>query len=100
MSTMSIKEAVKTAKEKLNEIYEDDSPTALALEEIELIEENDKKVWSITFGFHRNKSIKQISSGAINDILKPQQQIENRVYKTVVIDAHTGDFLRMDMRLV
>ena len=27
-------------------------------------------------------------------------EIENRVYKSLVIDADTGEFVRMDMRIV
>ncbi|MBC7698374.1 MAG: hypothetical protein H7Z70_08425 [Bacteroidia bacterium] len=98
MTAITIKDAVKTAKEKIIELYEDDIPQALALEEIEFIEDGARKLWSVTLGFHRNKSVKAINTGVL-DLYKPSQ-VENRVYKTILIDANTGDFVRMDMRLI
>lgn len=98
MSTISIKDAVKIAKEQIKELYDDDIPQALALEEIELVEENNRKLWSVTLGFHRNKSVKAVNTSAL-DFYKPSQ-VENRDYKTILIDANTGEFVRMDMRLI
>ncbi len=100
MTSITIKEAVKTAKEKIKELYEDDSPQALALEEIELIEEGERKLWSVTLGFHRNKSVKAINATMLGDLYKPSQQVENRVYKTILIDANTGEFIKMEMRII
>ncbi len=100
MTAIAIKDAVKAAKEKLKELYEDDSPQALALEEIELVEEGRRKLWSVTLGFHRNKSVSALSAGVLGDLYKPSPQVENRVYKTILIDAETGDFVKMDMRLI
>lgn len=99
MTAIAIKEAVQTAKEKLNELYDDDRPEALALEEIELLEERGRKLWSVTLGFHRNKSVKALNPG-LEGLYRPTQQVENRVYKTLLIDADSGDFVRMDMRLI
>lgn len=100
MTSITIKEAVKTAKEKIKELYEDDSPQALALEEIELVEEGARKLWSVTLGFHRNKSVKAINTTMLGDLYKPSQQVENRVYKTILIDANTGEFIKMEMRII
>ncbi|MCX7087383.1 MAG: hypothetical protein NTV00_04925, partial [Methylococcales bacterium] len=61
MTAITIKEAVQAAKEKIKELYEDDSPEALALEEIELIKEDNHERWSVTLGFHRNKSVKALN---------------------------------------
>ena len=100
MTAIAVKDAVKTAKEKLKELYEDDAPQALALEEIELVEEGGHKLWSVTLGFHRDKSVRALSTSGLGDLYKPTAQVENRVYKTIFIDADTGDFVKMDMRLI
>lgn len=102
MPIISVKEAVQHAKESLNELYEDDLPKALALEEIELIKEGDRNLWSVTLGFHRSKSVSTVGTGMLSLAnLAPQTpQVENRVYKTVFIDASTGEFVKMDMRQV
>ena len=101
MSLIAVKVAVSNAKTKLIELYEDDPVKGLALEEIELINEGDHKLWAVTLGFHRTKSVSEVGGGALGmtGFLKPTQ-IENRVYKTVIIDAENGDFVKMDMRLV
>jgi hypothetical protein len=99
MTAITIKEAVKTAKEKIKELYEDDRPQELALEEIELVQANSQKLWSVTLGFYRRKSVNAINTGLLGDFYKPSQ-VEHRVYKTILIDADTGEFVRMDMRPV
>jgi hypothetical protein len=101
MSLISIKEAVLHAKESLNELYQDDPPKALALEEIELIKTDDRHLWSVTLGFHRPKSVTAVGDALLNlaNMASPMQ-VENRVYKTVFIDASTGEFVKMDMRQV
>lgn len=101
MSLISVKEAVSHAKKSLEDLYQDDPLKQLALEEIELVTEGGRELWSVTLGFHRSKSM----SAARGDVLsftdlRPFPQIENRVYKTVFIDASTGEFVKMDMRQV
>lgn len=102
MSLISIKEAVLHAKESLNALYQDDPPKALALEEIELIKTDDRHLWSVTLGFHRPKSVTAVGDALLNlaNMASPMHQVENRVYKTVFIDASTGEFVKMDMRQV
>lgn len=100
MTGIAIKDAVKAAKVKINELYEDDLPQALALEEIDLVEEGERKLWSVTLGFRRNRSVTSINANALGAIYNKPEPIENRVYKTIYLDANTGDFVRMDMRLV
>lgn len=94
--TISVKQAVQKAKTALSELYEDDPPKSLALEEVELITEKDKSLWSVTLGFYRERSL--TSNAMIDVMLVNRKQVENRVYKTLLIDAETGDFVRMDMR--
>lgn len=102
MTTIDLTVAVKTAKEKIQGLYSDEKLNGLALEEIELIEEDNLKLWSVTLGFHRQKAVSALSTGmgALASIYPQTTQIEHRVYKTIVINAETGDFVRMNMRQV
>src|SRR3989304_2516575 len=99
MPLIGMKEAVKTAKETLQDLYHDDPLRALALEEIELAEQGGKELWAVTLGFPRSKSVSAVQPGALA-LFQPPSQVENRVYKTIFIDANTGVFVKMDMRLV
>ncbi len=100
MDTIGVKEAVKAAKDCLLELYADDPPKALALEEIEKVNEGGRDLWAVTLGFHRQKSVIPNTSNNLNSIYLPPPVLENRVYKTVFIDAGTADFVKMDIRLV
>jgi hypothetical protein len=98
-SVINVKEAVKTAKSSLLELYEDDPPKALALEEIDRVKDGGRELWAVTLGFFRNKSLIPAANN-LTSIYLPTPAQENRVYKTVYIDATTGDFVKMDMRQV
>lgn len=103
MTTITTKEAVAKAKSVLLELYADDLPKDLALEEIELIDLNgSKKAWAVTLGFHRARRVTAVTtpSSSMLEIVGRQPVLEHRVYKTLVIDADTGEFVRMDIRLV
>jgi hypothetical protein len=101
MSLIPVQEAVSHAKKSLTELYQDDPLKELALEEIELVTEGSRNLWSVTLGFHRSKSVSTAGGGVLGlTNLRPMPQIENRVYKTVFIDASTGEFVKMDMRQV
>lgn len=97
MPIISVKEAVTSAKESIADLFHDDPPKSLALEEIELIDKEGNKVWEVTLGFYRARSIIS-KTNSISTIFDPQPEIENRVYKTIEIDAETGDFVKMGMR--
>lgn len=103
MQSIPVQEAVKSAKKSLLELYADDPPKALALEEIEFVNDSERPLWSVTLGFHRAKSVTAVggNAGSLANIFgQPADQVEHRVYKTVFIDANTGDFVKMDMRQV
>jgi hypothetical protein len=104
MQSIPAKDAVRRAKESLIDLYQDDKPKALALEEIELVKDGDRSLWSVTLGFHRPKSVSAVSGGSSAFSLAgygaPPAQVEHRVYKTVFIDASTGEFVKMDIRQV
>lgn len=97
MPTVSMKDAVTIAKQNINALYEDDPLQGLALEEIELISDGGREQWAVTLGFFRAKSVKPHSPTGFSSFL-PQAPIENRVYKIVMIDANSGDFIKMDIR--
>lgn len=95
---INVKEAVYAAKKTLQELFDDEPLKALALEEIELIKDSKHECWAVTLGFYRSRSVNVTSSALA--ILQPATQVEQRVYKTVLIDAETGEFVKMDMRII
>jgi hypothetical protein len=96
---ITMKDAVSKAKFHLMELYADDTPEALALEEIKKIDQNNNHLWAVTFGFLRNRNV-SVTRDAFSYFHLQSKEIENRVYKTVMIDATTGDFVKMDIRQV
>ena len=101
MSNIPIQDAVKKAKATLIDLFHDDPPKELALEEIELTDEGQRKLWAVTLGFHRARKVTALSSGgALHGLGLPIPQLEHRVYKTVLMDAATGEFVKMGIREV
>ena len=101
MAAISVKEAVKAAKDALLDLYEDDPPTAMALEEVDKAEEDGRELWAVTLGFYREKAVANTSNNSIGTIFDPTaNHIVQRVYKTLFIDAGTGAFVKMDIRQV
>ena len=103
MPTISMKEAVGRAKSALNELYEDDPPRALALEEIELQGDGNSQLWAVTLGFQRKRDVSVVRDrNSIHELLgtSPPAEVEHRVYKTVLIVASSGEFVKMDIRQV
>lgn len=104
MPAISTKEAVFRAKQQLLELYEDDPPRELALEEIELIPLDDaRQAWAVTLGFARQRrvTVSQPAGGSgFAELMghNTATPIEHRIYKTLLLDASTGDFVKMDMR--
>jgi hypothetical protein len=100
MANIDMKTAVQVAKSSIVELFADDLPEALALEEIDLTRQKGHNLWAVTLGFYRPKVMQKVPAGALGEIFSGPAQIENRVYKTVYIDADTGKFVKMDMRNV
>ena len=101
MAEINVKEAVKAAKDALLELYEDDPPKAMALEEIEKIKDNGRELWAVTLGFLRHNGMAVQTLNATGAIFnRAPSQIDHRVYKTVFIDAASGQFVKMDIRQV
>lgn len=99
MAAMNVKDAVKAAKNALLELYEDDPPAAMALEEVEKTHDDGRELWAVTLGFDRNKAVSLKTTSSI--LFNPAaSQAEHRIYKTLFIDAETGEFVKMDIRQV
>jgi hypothetical protein len=99
MSQITMKEAVSKAKLLLKDLYADDAPQALALEEIDKIEHGNTQLWAVTLGFQRRRDV-SVARDPFSFMQARTSEVEHRVYKTVMIDANTGDFVKMDMRQV
>lgn len=97
MPTVSVKDAVTSAKRAMAELYHDDPLKGLALEEIELTTKDGKEIWEVTLGFYRVRSV-EVKTNHLSAIFEPQREVENRAYKIIEIDGETGQFLKMGMR--
>lgn len=99
MPQISFQSAVKAARSALDALFADDPVRDVALEEIELVTEGSNELWAVTLGYYKKRSVSPMTGG-FNNIFQPPDKIENRVYKTLFINANTGDFVKMDMRIV
>jgi len=97
MPAINVKEAVKAAKDTLLDLYDDDPPVGMALEEVDKTQKDGRELWAVTLGFDRNKANANSIGSIFNRSASP---IEHRVYKTLFIDAGTGAFVKMDIRQV
>lgn len=100
MPSISFQDAVGTAKVTLRDLFSDDPVGEIALEEIELVEEDSRKLWAVTLGYYKKRSVSTTTNSTLHFFSSQPVQVENRVYKTILIDAETGLFDRMDMRIV
>lgn len=79
---MEVKEAVKTAKEYIIDLFGDETITGVGLEEVDLdMESND---WKITIGFYRPLSHR----GTLTTVFGREH--EARSYKVVSINKQNG----------
>ncbi|MDX1522153.1 MAG: hypothetical protein R3264_11035 [Anaerolineae bacterium] len=98
---IDVKEAVKVAFKEIGNLYTTDELTDLTLEEVELSE--DEQYWLITLGFTQTLSLpieaqRQTSFFDANPLV--QEISTMRVYKTLKIDANTGEFQSMKIRTI
>lgn len=100
MPTISFQDAIKTAKATLQQLFSDDPVREIALEEIELVKDGERELWAVTLGYFKKRSVSTTANSSLAFFTQQPLQIENRVYKTLLIDAETGLFVQMDMRLV
>lgn len=94
---ITVQEAVQKAKLEIGQIDPSETLNELRVEEVELAQEKLGNVWRVTLGFHRKKDISTLG-GAFG--VAPPKYVENRTYRTLLIDAESGGFLGMRMREV
>ena len=94
---ITVQEAVQNAKKEMSQIDPFEKFQDLRVEEVELSQDKAVKVWRVTLGFHRKKDISTLG-GAFG--MTPPKYVENRSYKTLLIDAESGGFLGMRIREV
>ena len=87
---MEVKEAVRVAKEYVNDIFSEETIFDLGLEEVDFDDASHE--WRITLGFSRPWSGKQVAQpgGGGGFTLIPPPRLAGRVYKIVRIDDEQG----------
>lgn len=92
---VAMREAIKNAKDYVREVYADDPPKDLHLEEVK--REDDDSAWIVTVGF-RAFSIQEAKNGigALNELF-PQDAYRRfpREYKVITINATSGEVVSM-----
>jgi len=92
-SPVTVKDAAKAALRFLHDLYEGEPLVDLRLEEVEL--SDDGNYWSITYGFlvtERNLDDHPLLGSLTSGVRS------RRDYKTIAIDAQTGEPLSMKIR--
>lgn len=63
MPSIDFKDAIRTAKATLTDLFDEEPLKAVALEEIELVEQGGRELWAVTLGFHQRRSVSALSTG-------------------------------------
>lgn len=89
---MNVKEAVKLAKDHILDLFGDEQPSNLGLEEVEF--DHAAQVWHVTIGFSRPWD------APLNPLAAIQEQLTapRRSYKVVNIHNLTGEVLSVKNR--
>lgn len=92
---MDVKDAVRLAKAYVREVFADENIMDVGLEETEFEESTDQ--WEITIGFRRrfDRKTQPKDNFSMAGLLRPDKTYENRWYKSVQIDAKTGQVVSM-----
>ncbi len=96
---VGVKEAVIAAFNFLNDLYASEELIDLALEEVEL--SDDEKYWLVTLGFTRQFS-KPLELATVSpwEAIGPKRTFTNRDYKIIKVDASTGKAESMRIRQI
>lgn len=89
MAVSGVKEAVAIGAEYMKDVL---SPTDLLLEEVELDRDDSPPTWTITFSLASRWPQDEFAATLSGNNRR------NREYKTVTIDATSGDVLAMKIR--
>lgn len=95
--TISLQQAVRSAKSFLTGIDPDDEHLDLRVEEVDRNEADD---WEITLGFYRPRDAAFSGPGLLFKGANSQFAREDRVYKKVVVDHVSGEALKVKIREV
>ena len=90
---MDVKEAVRSAKDYLAELYVDEEVVNVGLEEVRFDYDSDK--WFVTIGFSRPWDRKHPLVGALSEAGRP-----DRSYKEICIDDVSGDVESLKVRVL
>ena len=88
---MDVKDAVRTAKDYLAELFVDEEVVNIGLEEVWYDYESDK--WHVTIGFSRPWDRKHPFAGALSEAGRP-----DRSYKEICIDDDSGNIDSLKVR--
>lgn len=93
---IDVKQAIKTAFDHINDLYDEGELKDLALEEVGL--SDNERYWFVTLGFTRELSVplERTSTSVLEAFVARQRSM--RVYKVFKIDALTGQLLSMKIR--
>jgi len=92
---MDLKNAVRTAKNFILEIFEDEEIEEVGLEEVEYDEQSD--TWHVTIGFRRPWSRNGKAVGPLSGMFPTVQE---RWYKILAIRGHDGALLSVKDRIL
>lgn len=101
---IEVKQAVKAAYDFIHTLYETEELIDLALEEIEL--SNDEKYWLVTLGFTRvlskplEKKITTPWTSIAEATVPASERQAVREYKIIKVDATTGEATSMKIRKI
>lgn len=90
---IDVKQAVKTAREQADLLFEGERVINLMLEEVEFDEAGNK--WLITLGYDSTSKIIKKSGPQIFPTIEEETK---RQYKVFSIDGNTGNFISMKIR--
>lgn len=94
---MDVKEAVKTAKDYISDLYADERVTGVGLEEVKFEGHEFPRTWAVTVGFFRmfdaDRPLSQIAAAL-------QSDARRRVYKIVRINDDSGSVESVTHRAV
>lgn len=92
---MEVKEAVRVAKEYVNDIFSEETISDLGLEEVDFDDASHE--WRITLGFSRPWSGKSVQrEGEFESMFTPR--LAGRAYKVVQIDDKQGRVVSLKNR--
>ncbi len=89
---MEVQEAIRRAKEYVLDVFRDEEPTNVGLEEVEFDDRED--VWNVTIGFSRPWN----STKSVMASLAGEQPPKKRAYKVVRLRDSDGKMIAIKRR--